>query len=248
MKHLPLVLFILLAACASPASSVAPPDVEEVRDGILMGYLSDDERPDSLALLPPPPEEGSPAYAADVAAAEATFALRGSERFQQAIADADLHFPAAAQTFTDALGFEVTEAGTPWLYQVLRRVLADAGLSTYGAKDHYARKRPFMMNGQPIGTPEEEESLRKDGSYPSGHTAAGWAWALVLAEVVPSRADAILKRGYEFGLSRTIINVHWMSDVQAGRTMAAAAVARLHANEEFRHALEKAKAEAAQPR
>jgi len=245
IRHaLGLAPLLLLVACATAKAPASPPEVKEVRHGILAGYLSDAERPDSLALLPPPPAEGSPAYAADVAAAEATFALRGSERWKQAVADADLHFPAATRGFTKALGFQVTEKRTPWLYQLMRRVLADAGLSTYGAKNHYARKRPFMVNGQPTGTPDEEEMLREDGSYPSGHTAVGWAWALVLAELVPERADAIFQRGY----ARTIVNVHWKSDVEAGRTIAAAAVAALHANAEFRHALEQAKAEVARLR
>ena len=38
-----------------------------------------------------------------------------------------------------------------------------------------------MLDGQPICTPEKEQSLRAQGSYPSGHTSIGWAWALVLA-------------------------------------------------------------------
>ena len=143
------------------------------------------------------------------------------------------------------MGFEVTEAETPHLYMVLRRTLADAGLSTYGAKNHYARARPFMGNNEPICTPDDEEGLRKDGSYPSGHTAIGWAWALILCEVVPERTDAILARGREFGQSRVVCNVHWQSDVDEGRIMAAAAVARLHADKGFRHDLEEAKREVA---
>ena len=83
----------------------------------------------------------------------------------------------------------------------------------------------------------------KDGSYPSGHTALGWAWALVLTEIVPDRADAILARGRAFGESRVVCNVHWHSDVLEGRFMGAAAVARLHADPEFRSELEAAKAE-----
>ena len=75
---------------------------------------------------------------------------------------------------------------------LLRRTLADAGLSTYTAKNNYQRKRAFMVNEKPICTPEEAEGLRKDGSYPSGHTAIGWAWALILSEIAPERADAIL--------------------------------------------------------
>ena len=83
----------------------------------------------------------------------------------------------------------------------------------------------------------------KDGSYPSGHTAIGWAWALILCEIAPERADAILARGRAFGESRNICNVHWHSDVVEGRFMGAAAVSRLHADPAFCAELEAAKAE-----
>ena len=50
--------------------------------------------------------------------------------------------------------------------------------------------------------PEDEALLRSDGSYPSGHSALGWGWALVLAELNPDRADALFQRGRDFGQSR----------------------------------------------
>jgi acid phosphatase (class A) len=195
------ILFAVPAAAQEKESTetVAPPQVEEIKPGILAGYLDKSEHPDSLALLPPHPKPGTAAYCSDEAAAKATFSQRGSVRWQQAIKDANLHFPEAAEAFDTALGFKVTETDTPYLYQLMRRTVADAGLSTYGAKNVYKRERPFVSNGRPIGTPEEEAGLRKDGSYSSGHTAIGWAWALILCEVVPERTDAILKRGYEFG-------------------------------------------------
>jgi len=242
---LALLVTLSLAACASTGTKSPPPDVKEVRPGILEGYLPADAQPDSLALVPPPPKKGSAAFARDEEAARATFVLRGSPRWELAIADADLHFPAAAGHFHDAIGFAVTKQDTPWLYRLLRRTIADPGLSTYAAKNHYARPRPFMANGEPIGTPDDEAFLRKDGSYPSGHTAIGWAWALILTEIVPDRTDTILARGLDYGRSRMILNVHWQSDVDAGRIMAAATVARLHANEEFRRDLEMAKREVA---
>ena len=129
--------------------------------GLLEGYLAAEDLPDSLALLPPPPKAGSAAFARDEEAARATFKLRGSPRWDQAVKDADLEFPAAADAFSDALGFEVTEKGTPHFYLLLRRMLTDAGLSTYQAKNKYQRKRPFMLNDQPIGTPDDEEGLRR---------------------------------------------------------------------------------------
>jgi acid phosphatase (class A) len=128
---------------------------------------------------------------------------------------------------------------------LLRRTLADAGRSTTTAKKQYQRKRPFIVNTEPICTPDDKDFLIKNGSYPSGHTAIGWAWALILAEIAPERADAILARGRAYGESRVICNVHWHSDVVEGRFMGAATVARLHADSVFQAELKAAKAEVA---
>lgn len=221
-------------------------EIKEIRPGILEGYLGQDEYPNSLKLLPPPPEQGSAAYALDQEMAAYYVALEDEDRKEQAIMDNQLAFPEAAEAFDMLPGVDVSEELTPHLYMILRRSLADAGLSTYEAKDHYQRTRPFVVNQTHTLIPDEEEHLSKDGSYPSGHTAIGWAWALILAEVYPGQADAILERGKEFGISRNICNVHWHSDVVSGRMMGAAAVARLHANPDFLIDLEAAKEEVAE--
>jgi len=150
---------------------------------------------------------------------------------------------ADGDAFNIILDIKISDETTPHLYMMLRRTLADAGLSTYSAKDHYMRLRPFMVNNTPICTPEEEAMLREDGSYPSGHTAIGWAWALILAEVFPEQSNVVLKRGKEFGISRNVCNVHWHSDVLAGRLMGAAVVAKLHANNQFNVDMEAVKEE-----
>jgi acid phosphatase (class A) len=167
--------------------------------------------------------------------------LRGSARWDLAIRDADLAFPAAASTFSCALGIPVSEKDTPSLYMLLRRTLTDIGLAPYSAKNAYQRKRPFMVSGTPVCTPDDEEALLKDGSYPSGHTAIGWGWALILTELAPDQAEEILARGRAFGESRNICNAHWYTDVVAGRLVGAAAVAKLHANEQFREAMDAAR-------
>jgi acid phosphatase (class A) len=169
--------------------------------------------------------------------------LRGTARWELAISDANLAFPAAADTFSCALGIPVTEKDTPVLYMLLRRTLTDIGLAPYSAKNAYQRERPFMVRGETVCTPEDEEALRKDGSYPSGHTSIGWGWALILTELAPERAEAILARGRSFGESRNVCNAHWYSDVVAGRLVGAAAVAKLHANHEFLAAMAAARAE-----
>ena len=249
------VCLVLAAGCATtppPAvaarSAVPGADVPEVWPGYLAGYLSKSALPDSLALVPPPPEPGSAALALDEDANRRALALRGTPRFAQAAEDANLLFPRAAGTFSCALGAPVTETDTPHLYLVLRRVLGDAGASTGRAKKQYQRPRPFLVNKEPSCTPAEEAELGEQGSYPSGHSAAGWAWALVLAEVEPDRANEIVARGRAFGQSRVVCNVHWQADVNEGRILGAATVARLHADPAFRADLEAAKKELANVR
>ena len=216
------------AGRADEASSVP-----EIRPGVLKGYLAKEAIPDSAALLPPPPGVGSAAAALDQDVARANLALRDTDRWRLAAMDADLQFPEAAGAFACALGAPVSEQDTPRLYQMLRRVMADAGFATFAAKDKYRHARPFMLDGQPICTPDKEQNLRAQGSYPSGHTSIGWAWALVLAEASPEESTAILARGRAFGESRLVCNVHWQSDVIEGRFIGAATVARLHDEPEF---------------
>lgn len=213
------------------------------------GYVPRDSLPDSLALLPPPPATGSAAFARDEEISKAMVRAPGSPRWTQAASDADLHFPHIAQSFACAMGVTPDPAATPALYRLIGRMAIDVGLSTYKAKIHYQRVRPFVLHRNTSCYPPDEAGLRKDGSYPSGHSALGWGWALALAEIDPTRADAILQRGRDFGNSRLVCNVHWASDVDAGRVIASATVARLHAEPGFQADLAAAAAElAAAPR
>ncbi len=242
-------LFVALVLAAGCATAPPPPEargtVPPIWPGSIAGYLTKEEAIDSLALVPPPPATGSAALAADDEANRAARALRGTPRFAQATEDANLTFPRAAGSLACALGAPITEQDTPHLYALLRRVLSDAGYSTGAAKNKYMRKRPFLVNGEPTCTPADEKELAKQGSFPSGHSAAGWAWGLVLAEVAPDRAEAVVERGRAFGQSRVVCNVHWQADVNEGRILGAATVARLHGDAAFLADLAAAKKELA---
>lgn len=215
----------------------------EIKPGILQGYLDQEILPNSLNLIPEAPMPNSSIQKLDDVISQDSFVLQGTPRWEMAKKDADLSFPNAANIFSCALGLPINEKHTPHLYMLLRRTVADAGLSTYAAKNHYKRVRPFMLNRKPICTPKDEKELRGDGSHPSGHTAIGWAWALILAEIAPEHSDAILARGRAFGVSRVVCNVHWNSDVLEGRFLGTSTVAKLHANPQFNFDLEIAKKE-----
>jgi acid phosphatase (class A) len=238
-RLVPVFLCTALMACATSHALAKSPS------GPPTGYLPSNALPDSLALLPPPPQAASPAFALDEDYSRKSLALHDTPAWALAILDSDTSFPNAAGTFSCALNAPITEQDTPHLYTLLRRTLIDAGASTKAAKLHYDRTRPFVSNNAPICTIGGKDKQEKSSSYPSGHNAAGMAWALVLAEVSPQQADAILARGQAYGLSRLVCNVHWYSDSIQGRFMGAYTVARLHAEPAFRADVEAAKAELA---
>ena len=230
------ILGVALVASCTPMRKATDPNTSA-------GYLAKDAVPDSLTLLPPPPAAGSAALAHDEEVHASAQALRNTPRYQLAALDADMSFPQGAGAFACTLGIPIDAEHTPRLLQLLRRSILDAGRSTGSAKNQYRRPRPFMAHEEPTCTPQDESILRGNGSYPSGHTTAGWTWALVLAEVDPSRAGSILARGRSFGESRLVCNVHWQSDILEGRFLGAAVVSQLHAVAEFRDDVEAARRE-----
>lgn len=236
----------ILATClASTVAFAAPPsggnDVTNTPDRY---YLKANEAIDSLALLPPPPEVGSIAFLNDEANYDKGRLMRDTPRGKQAIPDANLWYDGVAIAFSDAFGMKITKKDTPEIYTLITHMVEDAGdLATRTAKDHYDRVRPYTFYKSDTCLTSDQKKLSVNGSYPSGHTAIGWAVALVLTEINPAKSTDILKRGYELGQSRVICGYHWQSDVDAGRVVGAAIVPILHTNAAFMDQLQKAKAE-----
>lgn len=207
-------------------------------------FLHETDVASSVYLLPPPPEPGSAKFAVDEARFNWGRYQRLRPRGKQAIADADVTPKGVAVAFSEAFGIELSEENTPEIYKLMTNMNGDAGVLSGGqAKVYYQRMRPFVYFGIGTSVPQDEAALVNNGSYPSGHTAIGWATALVLAEINVDRQNEILKRGYEMGESRVIAGYHYQSDVDNGRIVAAGVVARLHADEGFQKQLEKAKKE-----
>ena len=234
MKRLIITLLTALAltACQSDNAGqdiLAP--VPELRHGLMQGYLHEEPPLNSAAFLPPPPASGSAHQAADDAASEA---LRGLEAAPVG------HKPLLMRNFASRCGANIqlrvrgfcNPGQTPALYRLLQRSLTDFGLASYPAKRAHQRQRPFLINGGEICTPDDREMLETDGSYPSGHSAIGWGWALTLSQLAPARAEALLPRRLRVQ-SRMVCNVHWLSDTQAGMAVGAAAFARLQNNALF---------------
>ena len=206
------------------------------------GYLSAADRPDAKTFLPPPPAPDSPRGQADRTTYLAMKAMVGTPRWREAQADARIELPDAVDAFSCAAGVRITPKTTPVASLLLARVMSDVSSADDHAKDDYARKRPFLADDGETCV-EKADWLVKQGSYPSGHAGAGWAWALVLSELEPDRTEALMRRGISYGESRVVCRVHFASDVEAGQLVAATVVARLHANSTFLTDMKRAKAE-----
>jgi acid phosphatase (class A) len=238
-----LVCLTFFSACSHLNKRDRPEPVPDILPGIPQGYIPMASVPNGLAILAPPPAENSAALQFDHEMNKQHLTMKGSKRWDMATSDADLVFPNAAGIFSCAVDAQINEVDTPYLYVLLRRSATDAGVSSYHAKKHYQRARPFMVNNEAICTPSSSEYFKTSGSYPSGHAAIGWTWALILAEIEPTKAETIFQKGLAFGESRLVCNLHWQSDVIAGRTMGAATVARLQSEPMFNEAVAIAKEE-----
>ena len=237
-------LLALLAASTAAAQAPAAVPPSGGPPPRLPGYLGPQRVPDYTVFLPPPPAPESPLAVADVAVFHATRALEGSARWQLAARDNAIGTKAMLGDFACALGVNASEAVPPALARLLSRSLADAIGIVNAAKDHYGRLRPFRVEALPTCF-VPSESLALSGSYPSAHAASGWLHALLFAELDPERAAPILNRGRAFGESRVVCGVHYVSDIDAGRTVAATVVAALHGNAEFTADVAAARAELA---
>jgi acid phosphatase (class A) len=194
------------------------------------GYLTA-SAVDGTALLGPPPAPGSPRERADRQFFLSTRQLQGSPRWALAARDNDLR-AGVLQRFSCAVGAKIDRRATPNLARLLYRMEFDVRTIGTPPKDHFARKRPLIGNALPICVPRADWMVT-NASYPSGHAMLGWSWALVLSEMAPDRTDVLLRNGRDFGQSRAICGVHYQSDVDAGRVLGAAMLAREHAEPQF---------------
>ena len=197
-------------------------------------YFSTEELPDLIRCLPAPPEKGSPAFKYDVQRYKWGKAQRKNpERADMARRDAVWTYEALVAEFKDAFGLAVSKEATPLIWNVLVRSLRTIDPSRVAPKAHFHRIRPFEYFKETTLT-GEDESLRGEGSYPSGHTMRSWLLSLLLAEINPAASDAIYARGWAYGESRVIAGAHWQSDVDASRSAASIGYARLQTSAAFR--------------
>lgn len=121
-------------------------------------------------------------------------------------------------------------ADLPRVERLVGRAEDDVRLYLRAAKEKFRRLRPAEIEPRLapcIG------NVREDLSYPSGHSAYGYATAWLLVELVPERREALLARADEFARQRMVCGVHFRSDIEAGRKGAAWLIRHMLASQRY---------------
>jgi len=220
MRKSLVALVFVLAACATTGRGDRAVTAPSSSSYIAAAHL------DATRFLPPPPAPDSPAQAADLAEVKAAQALKGQPRWAQAQRDDET---SPYSVFGPVLGPGFVKARTPRTAALFEVLFADVKSLTSPAKKAYARPRPPRVD-RSLSTCR---MLEPSKSYPSGHASRGWMMALVLSEMAPEKADAILARGRDYGDSRVVCAQHFPSDVEAGRLIGAAVYAAAEGDPAF---------------
>jgi acid phosphatase (class A) len=243
------VLILAIMAAITPAAAQPAPAPAMMAAGAvpLPGYVAEKPVLTLIKLLPPPPEPGSSDARADAFLYRSSKAGIGGPEWQRAITQLSLTSPGYVKGVSCALGAALSPAATPATLTLLRRAGGDLGRAVTAAKEYYKRPRPFTTDSGRACDPD----AAKDGgkalgyAYPSGHSAAGWLWGLILADARPERSAALLKFGKETGDLRVACRVHWASDVAGGRLLATALYQQIADTTDYKADLLKARAELA---
>ncbi len=231
--------FLVMAAASMMAAITVSAQSETVTP-----YIALDQMPQLLNIMPPPPSFDSPEFANDVVRyGWGKQQRQDPDRVALAIADAEWNDHAKLfLQWKDAFGLEVNETNTPEIWKLMETSLATTDPMRKETKAFYHRQRPFERFDDSMPS-HEEDDLRGEGSYPSGHSLRGWTISLLLAQIAPQRAAEIFSRGWDYCNSRVIVGAHWQSDVDASRTAASIGFCALQGSEEFIAQMKKAQQE-----
>jgi len=193
-------------------------------------------KPDAAALLAPPPATDSAEQAADMDEVKTVYHAASSSDI--AAAHAEKKF--SVFNFTGVVGDYFQSNSLPKTAAFFEKVQLDAGTVTDLGKDFFKRPRPYATDPS-LANGKLEKSL----SYPSGHSTESMVLALVLAELLPDKHDAILAHARLIGWHRVQIARHYPTDIYAGRVLALAIVKQFRKSDAFQKDFDEVKAELA---
>ena len=202
------------------------------------GYLN------LIDVVPPAPIPQEARGVADRDVFKLTRSLKGTPRWDMAVADLSGDPAAMLRGFACATRIAMTPANAPKTVALLEKASRDALRETDELKSFYKKKRPFLIDSGEICEPQTD-ALATSYDYPSGSATKGWTWGLILAEILDDRAAPILSRARAYGESRVVCGAHSMSAVEAGRMVASSTMAVVRTEPDYADGVVAARAELA---
>jgi acid phosphatase (class A) len=202
-------------------------------------FASEAKKPAPIAdltlMVGPPPSQDSDQTKAELKEIKHYQDTRTKEQEAYAKADMDKNI----FRFQNVMGDKFTAENLPLTAALFDKAVKVAKDTMDPVKDLYKRPRPYDYDP----TVKPCVGLEKSFSYPSGHATAGTMMAILLANMVPEKKEAILKRGGEFALNRVIGGVHYRSDIEEGRITGSVIAELLLKDKKFAKEFAAAKAE-----
>lgn len=240
MKKKAIIGFVCMAAAISAQTTVPA-----LRAQKKLVYLTPAQIEPSR-LLAPPAQDGSEVQQREMAAVKRLIQTRTTERFAHAKWDAE-HEDATLFLPTIGPGFDLQKL--PATTRLLQSVLYDQAIAASTAKDFFHRKFPVTAE-MPASYSEwtcDKADRKPDSrplrSYPSGHATLGYSVGVVLAALIPEKAQAILLRAADYAYSREVCGDHYHSDVEASRALGTAVGVLLLNNAALKPQIDAARAE-----
>jgi acid phosphatase (class A) len=142
--------------------------------------------------------------------------------------------------YRSIFGSGFTPENLPVLASLSADVHHEEGIAAESLKADYGRPRPYQLDHtlHPICKVTTEAN-----SYPSGHALSGYLLGYTLAYLTPEKKDLILARTDEYAHNRLVCGVHYPSDIEASKTLAAAMFGAMLLNPAFQQRLRDAQNE-----
>ncbi|WP_266157670.1 phosphatase PAP2 family protein [Dyella silvatica] len=200
-------------------------------------YLSPAQLHGVLAVLPPPSAPGSAEDLADRAMTDRAFATRPAADIAKATQEEKFD----AFAFAPLIGPGFQAEKLPHVAALFKEAELETKDAVDTSKNAWKRLRPCPPESACSRNPEQAK--KKSFGYPSGHSSRATVDALLLAQLFPQDADALLQQSRDIGWRRVVKGVHTPEDIYAGRVFGQALVSAMLTSPAMQHDLAAAMAE-----
>jgi acid phosphatase (class A) len=213
------------------------PSLSAAKDTHADVYLSTTQVDAVMSALPPPSAPGSAEDQADRDATDRAFAARSSSDFAQAKQEEKFN----AFDFAPVIGADFRADKLPHVAALFKEAEHETKEAVDLSKNHWKRVRPCPPASDCAMHPEA--LAKKSFGYPSGHASRATVDAILLAQLFPQDADALMQHARDIGWRRVVKGVHTLQDIYAGREFGQALATDMLASPALQHDLAAAREE-----